>query len=184
MTKNRAPWLILIALAMGLLLWLDRGARQAGNEGKSRSSNGVVMLSPIDRNPARDAPAARPIHLPDGGLDNPLAELDIESLSATVERPLFAPSRRPAPAPDLTAAAPPPIAPPAPPPPAPPNYTLLGVIKDGGRAVALLRNRDDGRNIRVEAGDVIGTWEIANVRAAAVSLRRADGALHELRLAK
>jgi hypothetical protein len=186
MTKNRLPWLMVLALGMGLLLWLD----QAGTDGIAPRAGGQVVLSLPSENPSHglavaassltDSNATRF----DGQAKNPLADLDVEVLRAMVERPLFTPSRRPPPMPETVvvpqSSIPAPLAPASP----PPSYILLGVIRDGDRAIALLRGREDGRNIRVEAGDVIGGWEISAVQQASVSLRRQDGALHEIPLTR
>jgi hypothetical protein len=66
-------------------------------------------------------------------LSNPLAAQSLERLSATVDRPLFSPSRRPPPEP--VAQAPQPPTPPVP----PPNLILSGVVMDGERARAVVR---------------------------------------------
>jgi hypothetical protein len=111
---------------------------------------------------------------------NPLASLDKQSLRDMTERPLFTRTRRPPPGPAPIQAEPafvPPTSPPS------PDYMLLGIIRNGERATALLRSKSDGRNMRVQAGDTIGGWEIAVVGTVSVRLKRGDGAAHELRLA-
>jgi hypothetical protein len=127
---------------------------------------------------SRNAAAERP---PSGEMVNPLASLDRESLRDMTERPLFAPTRRPPPTPAPPEAAP--VFEPPPAPPATPDYALLGIVRDGDRAIALLRSRSEGRNLRVEAGDMVGGWEIAAVDTLSVRLRGRDGAAHELRVA-
>src|SRR5829696_1004613 len=70
---------------------------------------------------------------------NPLAMQSLDGLSATREKPLFAPTRRP---PGPPPPPPPPVAhaPPPPPPPAPPPaLTFYGVVTEGDGARALVR---------------------------------------------
>ena len=83
-------------------------------------------------------------------LSNPLGGLTLQALSATRERPLFAPTRRPpapppppppepeAPPPAEVVEAPPVEAPP-PPPPEPPAVTLFGVVAEAEGARAIVR---------------------------------------------
>jgi hypothetical protein len=92
------------------------------------------------------------------GVANPLAAPSLDRLSATRERPLFAPSRRAAPLP-------PPVASAAPVESAasPPQIALLGVIiaVEGPRAVI----NDVTRNkiARVRIGDEIDGWKVHQI---------------------
>lgn len=162
--------LSLLMLAAALLWW----------DMQSRPETPDVVAS---AGPARQAASmAMPDRAPGGGeAINPLASLDKQSLRDMIERPLFTPSRRPPPEPAPSQAEPAFVPPPLPPPS--PDYMLLGIIRNGDRATALLRSQSDGRNLRVEAGDTIGGWEIAAVGTVSVRLKRGDGAAHELRLA-
>jgi hypothetical protein len=178
MADKRLSLLVLAAAGLGALLWLDMQSRTETPEvvapaGPERR----VESRPHD---LRGNPAAVPELPPGNGAINPLASLDKESLRDITGRPLFAPSRRPPPAAATVQAEPAFVPPPAPP---SPDYTLLGIIRNGDRATALLRSRSDGRNLRVEAGDMVGGWEIAAVDNVSVRLKRRDGAAHELRLA-
>ena len=49
-----------------------------------------------------------------------------------------------------------------------PVYDLLGIIREGERALALLRKKVDGSNFRVEVGDMIGGWRVAKIEPSAV----------------
>ena len=176
MADNRLPLLMLVAAGLGGLLWWDMSS---GPE----TPDVVAAAPPISRLEGRilNGEAAMTAPARGSGTANPLAGLSRESLRDMVERPRFTPSRRPPPPPAPPEAAPV-FAPPPPAPPATPDYTLLGVIREGTRAIALLRSRSEGRNLRVEAGDVIGGWEIAAIGAVSVRLTRGDGTAHELRL--
>ena len=174
MANNRLPLLMAAAVGFGALLWWDMQSK----------SERQYTVGPARRIEAReqDGQASAPIteRVLGGETVNPLASLDKESLRDMIERPLFTPTRRPPPkpAPRETEAA-------FVPPPAPasaPDYTLLGIIRDGDRAIALLHSRSDGRNLRMEAGDMIGGWEVADVDRVSVRLRGKDGTAHELRV--
>jgi hypothetical protein len=178
MADKRLPLLMLAAAGLGALLWWDMRTEPETPDvvAAAGPARGVEDLS----RDGQAASTAMPERAPGGETVNPLASLDKESLRDMTERPLFAPSRRPPPAPAPRATEPAFVAAPAPPPT--PDFTLLGIIRDGDRAIVLLRSRSDGRNLRVEDGDMIGGWEIAAVGAASVRLKRGDGAAHELRL--
>jgi general secretion pathway protein N len=98
---------------------------------------------------ARDRSGAVPL--------NPLAENSEQRLSATLDRPLFSPTRRPPPLPVARAAAPPP--PPAP----PPNVVLIGTVMDGENARALIRTGMDGKMLRAQIGDDVGGWKVSQI---------------------
>ena len=104
-------------------------------------------------------------------LANPAAAQSLERLSATVDRPLFSPSRRP-PAPP-----PPPVArapePPAPPPP-PPDLVLSGIVMDGEGARAVVRVGAEKKNKRAQIGDDIGGWMVSQIEGRRLVLSR-DG---------
>jgi hypothetical protein len=103
---------------------------------------------------------------------NPVASQSLDELSATIDRPLFSPSRRP-PAPPP----PPPVqaaAPPAPP-PAPPNLLLLGVVMDGEGARAILRGGAENKLLRAQIGDDIDGWKISQIDGRKVVLSSLDG---------
>lgn len=116
-----------------------------------------------------DAPPAAPES--SATLPNPLAAQPLEHLSATVDRPLFSPSRRqPAPPPPPLAKAP---EPPAPPPP-PPDLVLSGIVMDGEGARAVVRVGAEKKNIRAQIGDDIGGWMVSQIEGRRLVLSR-DG---------
>ena len=93
-------------------------------------------------------------------LPNPLAAQSMEGLSATVDRPLFSPSRRaPAPPPVPAAQAPAPPPPPAP----PPNVVLVGIVMDGESARAVIRAGADRKIVRARIGDDVGGWKVSQI---------------------
>jgi hypothetical protein len=100
---------------------------------------------------------------------NPVADQPLDQLSATLDRPLFSPTRRP-PAPPPP---PPPVvqaaAPPAPP-PSPPNLTLFGVVIDGEGARAVIRAGADKKLLRAQIGDDIEGWKVSQIEARKVVL--------------
>jgi hypothetical protein len=158
-----------VGLVLGVLVWLD-------NSGTDDTS-GTTVVQPVDRSGHTAAttddtrPALRRGDLATATvttIGNPLAVVDKERLRATVDRPLFAPSRSRPPVAvkrEEVAAAPPP----------PPSFALLGVVTDGGRTIALLRRVADGTSFRVEVGDTIGGWQVASVEANSIRLQRPDG---------
>jgi type II secretory pathway component PulC len=98
-------------------------------------------------------------------LSNPVAAQPLDHLSATLDRPLFSPSRSPPapPSPPRVAEAPPP---PAPSPP--PNLVLLGVVMDGESARALVRA--DNKVFRAQIGDDIDGWKVSQIEGRKVVL--------------
>jgi hypothetical protein len=92
-------------------------------------------------------------------LPNPVAAQSFDELSATLERPLFSPSRHPPspPPPPLQAAEAPA------PPPSPPNLVLLGVVMDGDGARAVVRLSADGKILRAQIGDDIDGWKVSQI---------------------
>jgi hypothetical protein len=92
-------------------------------------------------------------------LSNPVAAQSLDQLSATLDRPLFSPTRHPPP--------PPPPPPPAvqvvapPPPPSPPNLVLFGVVIDGEGARAVVRA--DNKLLRAQVGDDIDGWKVSQI---------------------
>ncbi|MDE3176963.1 MAG: hypothetical protein KGM15_12755 [Pseudomonadota bacterium] len=113
---------------------------------------------------------------------NPLDALRLEDLSATRDRPLFAPSRRP----------PPPVRVEAAPDPAPaeekaivlepPPFDLVGAVVGKNTAFALLRHRTTAKVVRVRSGDDAEGWQVGAIGLRTVALAR-DGRSETLALA-
>jgi hypothetical protein len=114
-----------------------------------------------------DAAVAEQQQLSAAALSNPVAAQSLDELSATLDRPLFSPSRHPPappPPPAMQAAAPP-----APPPP-PPNMLLFGVVMDGEGARALVRTGADKKILRAQIGDDIDGWKVSQIEGRKVVL--------------
>lgn len=104
---------------------------------------------------------------PGNGLavQNPLAGLKSDELTAILDRPLFSPSRRPARLPDTSSAK---IA--KTPTPGISDFRLLGVLSGGRRPIALVKIISKKRHLRLEVGDAVGTWRVTRVDSHAVAL--------------
>jgi hypothetical protein len=85
--------------------------------------------------------------------------LKLDGLSATRDRPLFAPDRRQsAPAPVATT----PIQPAAMPPESQgPQLTLMGIIEAPTATIILLRDRKTSQPVIVRSGDSIDNWRVS-----------------------
>jgi len=93
-------------------------------------------------------------------LSNPVAAQPLDQLSATLDRPLFSPTRHPPPPPPPPSPAVQVVAPP-PPPPSPPNLVLFGVVIDGEGARAVVRA--DNKLLRAQIGDDIDGWKVSQI---------------------
>lgn len=91
---------------------------------------------------------------------------DLNRFVATLERPLFSPSRRPPPPP------PPPVVAPPPPPPDPlANIHLFGVF-GGAEGTGGIIARIDGKPKRVRIDENIGAWRLKSIANRDVTLVR------------
>lgn len=158
----------LVAVVLGALVWWD-------NSPDASQPAHVESPSATEDAAAEAAPASETFG---DGLSSVPAK---ESLTEMVERPLFAPNRRRPPVKTVAEAA---SQPSLAAPPLRPNYALLGVIRNGDRAIALLRSRSEGRTIRVEVGDMVGGWQITDADSTAIMLKRHDAGTHEIRLSR
>jgi len=93
-------------------------------------------------------------------LSNPVAAQPLDQLSATLDRPLFSPTRHPSPPPPPPSPTVQVVAPP-PPPPSPPNLVLFGVVIDGEGARAVVRA--DNKLLRAQIGDDIDGWKVSQI---------------------
>lgn len=160
-----------VCVALGGLVWLDNSGGSDNAPALPRAAAPAVAAPPSAGEAKRIAPPAGAPGAVRAIAGNPLAAIENVSLGDTVNRPLFAPSRsRP---PVVVAARE--EAPPPPPPPPPPSYALLGVVSNGGHAIALLKRATDGTSFRVETGDILGGWRVAEVGSQSVRLEREDG---------
>jgi hypothetical protein len=117
-----------------------------------------------------------------GASTNPWAGVTLEKLAATVEHPLFEPSRRawkPPPPPPRETRAPPP--PPVVPPPDPSALVLMGITAGSGRAIAIVQNNATNQISRVEEGEYVDGWEVRSVGSREVVLHK-EGVTAKLQL--
>ncbi len=91
-------------------------------------------------------------------VNNPVELQPLDQLSATLARPLFAPTRRPPPKPVAVVARPEP----PPPPPPPPSVVLLGIVSEDGDGRAAIKQSGD-KVMRVRAGDDVGGWKVDRI---------------------
>ncbi|MBL6854210.1 MAG: hypothetical protein ISQ86_12550 [Alphaproteobacteria bacterium] len=97
----------------------------------------------------------------------PLANpsLPIEAFDVINARPLFKPDRKPVPPPPTPAEA-------AAAPPPPPTLSLVGVIIDGSRQLALLRVPQSPLAVSASVGDDVAGWRVTAVYPDHIVLRR------------
>lgn len=116
--------------------------------------------------PARDSAAKL-----QGG--NPLWGVPLRQLSATRERPLFAPSRRPPP-PPVAAIVAPKIAPPAPKPAEPekPQLALVGTIAGEGESIGVFVDQAARAVVRLKTGENHNGWVLRGVQKREVTLEK------------
>jgi hypothetical protein len=101
-------------------------------------------------------------------LSNPLAAQSLDELSATLDRPVFLPSRRPSKPPPPPPAVVTTALPAAP--PSPPNLLLLGVVIDGEGARAVVRTGGERKALRAQIGDDIDGWKVSQIEGRKVVL--------------
>lgn len=150
MSRNALSLLLLLNLALaGVLAWL--------------------WITPDGR--LRDVRWQPPQPVPPTlGSPEPLPDFDVDvnRFVATLERPLFVPSRRPPPTPQNLAATPP-----APPPDPMPDIRVLGLYgnADSGGMIANV----DGKVRRVRVGDAVaGQWTLKSLRGNEIVVARGD----------
>lgn len=117
------------------------------------------------------ADAGAPPEAPAGeALANPLATWSLDRLSATRERPLFAPTRRPPPPPPAAPVVQQTEVPPAP----PPSLILLGIVTEADGARAIVRTQASDKVVRARLGDEIGGWTVTQIEARRLVLSHDD----------
>lgn len=103
-----------------------------------------------------------------GDLSNPLWSLQLESLAATRDRPLFTQGRRP---PALATAQPasenPQTAILSPPP-----FALIGTVVGDGEKIALVMENATQKVLRLPVGEIASGWSVADVASRSVTLKR------------
>jgi general secretion pathway protein N len=105
--------------------------------------------------------------------------LKLEDLSATRDRPLFAPDRRPPPLPPVAAPPAVSVAQPEEVPDTRPNLSLKGIIRQDSAILIVLEDNATSESIIVRSGDSYGRWRV--IAESDDSVKLADGS-EELRL--
>jgi hypothetical protein len=121
---------------------------------------------------AATAPAPASVeHVPSA---NPLWAIPLQQLSATRQRPLFAPSRRPPPpvvAYQLASAPPPPL--PKPAEPEKPRLSLVGTIAAGAEGIGVFQDlASSGSVLRLKMGEGHDGWVLRAVQRREVTLQK------------
>src|SRR5580704_14002929 len=121
--------------------------------------------------PAAVTAPASAEHVPSA---NPLWGIPLQQLSATRQRPLFAPSRRPPPpvvAYQLASAPPPP--PPKPSEPEKPRLSLVGTIAGGPEGIGVFQDlASSGSVLRLKMGEGHDGWVLRTVQRREVTLQK------------
>jgi hypothetical protein len=99
-----------------------------------------------------------------------------QNLAEMIDRPLFSRERRPPPpaAPVAATAAETVAAEGGTADVALPDVVLVGVLLTDSRRIALLRQRGDGRTLRVSVGDAVGSWQVTKIEARRAVLQWQD----------
>jgi general secretion pathway protein N len=124
-------------------------------------SRGILNAGPESAEPA--TPVVRERAVPRG---NPLWAVPLSSLSATLERPIFSPSRRP-PAPAVVAAPRAPIVAPPPPKPVEPDHpllTLVGTVAGETEGIGIFLEQATNGIIRLRTGENHTGWILRSVQ--------------------
>jgi hypothetical protein len=169
--KNRPLLLILASLVLGVLVVLDNWHDDAAPAPGPAAPADAAAQAAADEEAAAADSSAEGRQAPTVPLDNPLATIPAAELKDWVGRPLFAPSRKRPPSIALGGHQ----AGPAAAPRAPSSYDLLGILREGERAIALLRSKREGWSFRVEVGDTIGGWRVTRMEPKSILLEREDG---------
>jgi general secretion pathway protein N len=151
-----------------LLMVAAIGAQVSSGHGNANADTARRAQARLGPDPSIDAGLAALI-------GNPIAEVPMDRLSATRDRPLFSPSRRPAVPPQTR---PPPSMSREPaPPPSPvqaPSVALFGIVvsEEGPRAFIAMGPTDSVFGVR--PGDDLNGWRVTAITKRSLVLSRAD----------
>lgn len=190
MSQIRAIGLLLVCAGLGYLVWLDNtseidtataftakptapaGTRSEAHEIASSDADAPSTDDDVadvgdreaDQSSAEDAEDQTDTEAAENL--NPLSRFDIDILTNTIERPLFASGRqrppeqaKPADGSENSFAA----------------FDLVGVARNGTHATAVLRKQPRGELLRVETGDTFGHWRVKAIDARSVILADSNG---------
>jgi hypothetical protein len=183
-----------LVLVIGLLV-IGHSEALAVNAASSVEPRGAEMREDLFATKPRQvtpnaAPAATPaVVAPPAGptaqrvlTGNPLWAIPLSRLTATRERPLFAPTRLPPPVVAVAKPVPLPVAPPRPIEPEKPQLSLLGTIA-GREKMGLFIDSASKTVVRLRAGENHNGWILRDVRPRQVELAKGlDSTILELPL--
>lgn len=105
---------------------------------------------------------------------NPLWSIPVTSLTSTLQRPLFSPSRRPRPVAILTPIQAPPVPPPVVEQPRRPLLSLVGAIAGTVDGIAIFVDETSKNMVRLKTGEGHAGWILRDVESREVTLQN-DG---------
>lgn len=97
---------------------------------------------------------------------NPLSAIQLAKLSATRERPLFAPTRRP-PRPTVM-----PVVSSAPPQPERPQFVLVGTVLSDTGGIGLFLEKTTNQVFRLKVGEMRHGWTLQSIKQQSASLEK------------
>jgi general secretion pathway protein N len=147
-------WQLLILAAIGVQV--STGGGIAGADAARLSPNASIAV---------ELPAS---------VGNPVAEIPLDRLSATRDRPLFSPSRRPAFLPQPAPAGPRIEQAPRPPPVQTPSVALFGIVVGAQGARAFIGTGPTDPVVVVRPGDDVKGWKVTAITKRSLVLSRAE----------
>jgi hypothetical protein len=159
----RASWCHLLIVAAVALLGTPSRAQVAGGDTASKASAGPIMDTVTD------------VGMP-AFSGNPVAQVPLDRLSDTRNRPLFSLSRRPLapPAPPIHPAMTPVEQASPPPSLSPPGVALFGIVLGAQGARAFIATGPGDRIMGVRPGDDVSGWTVTAITERRLVLSHAD----------
>lgn len=167
MTRAR---IIIAALLLGVSTAAGVTPRDANGLGDLNTSDNSAPSPVLRGRPAEQEPAPRPS-------GNPLWSIPLGELRATLDRPIFSPSRRPvvptriAPQPQEVA---PPLQLPPPAPDEPVNLVLIGTVANGVESIAVFVDPATRNAIRLRVGEAYNGWVLREIHGRDASMEKGD----------
>lgn len=174
----------ILALLIGLMLTCNAEAlatntpRTVDPQTVDPSGGDLFASRPVDAAPVVTPPLPRPTATATAPTTepvtsgNPLWAIPLARLTATREKPLFAPSRHP-PSVELARPLPVPVAPPAKPPePVKPQLALIGTVAGTGQRIGLFLDVASKAVLRLKTGENHQGWTLHKVRPHQVELAK------------
>jgi len=184
MTQPRLILLLATASALAAVFWNDMvGNSSAGSHPAAAGAKQHDINRPLQANAVTPPAVVASTNIPvtklaksetaekaNTAFANPLSGQPIAQFDEIVRRPLFSTTRRP-PQPKPIIRRKPVIAKPAPPREPPLRLTLVGIVSNNGKPIALVRDRLSKTTLRVARGDKVQGWKVQNIAGASVSVR-------------